>query len=139
MAVARRNEYLPHPVEKNWLRDVRSIIESKPRGYQERMREYIESRGIKCSSGELSEVLAGKASTSVFVGPIHEFLEWAPPIPPTVSRDAGEVIHNLLRATPEQRAFIDQAAEAIVGKSGEEAKQALVAMLKIMPSKPKND
>ncbi len=103
------------------------------------MRRYIQSKGIKCSTGELSEVLNGNAHTSVFVGPIHEFLGWAPPIAPTAARDAGEVIHLLERATPEQRALIDRAAEAIVGQSGEDAAAAIAALIRMTASKPKND
>lgn len=139
MVVARKHTYLPHPVEKTWCHDVRAIIESKPRGYQEQMRKFIEERGIKCSSGELSEVLNGHAHTSVFVGPIHEFLGWPPPIAPIVARDAGEVMHLLERVTPEQRALIGKAAAAVAGLSGADAAAAIAAVLRMTESKPKND
>lgn len=138
MAVARKR-YLPHPIESDWCRDVKAKLSEMPRGTQERMREFIESKGLKCSSGELSEVLAGEAVTSIFVGPIHEFLGWPAPLAPSASRDGGEIFHVLQRVSPEQRAMIARAVDVVEGKSGEDAAAALAAMLQAFQSKPKND
>lgn len=138
MAVVARKSYLPHPVEKTWVRDVRAVIDSKPRGFQEQMRKYIISKGLKCSSGELSELLSGTAQTSEFVEPIHEFLGWPPPLSPSAARDTGEIMYVLKRADEDQLAMIDKAANMIAGASGEEARDLIAALLKAFPAKAKN-
>jgi hypothetical protein len=129
LAVARKTQYLAYPVVKDWCKDVRAWLDDQPRGTQEKMRKYIVSRGLKCSSGELSEVLDGKAQTSEFVAPIHEFIKWPPPLSPSASRDAGEVLYHFERETPEQRAFVLAAAELIEGKSGDDARLAIETFL----------
>lgn len=96
------------------------------------MREYIESRGIKCPSGHLSDILNGKYDTSDIVGPVHEFLKWPEPLPPTASRDAGELAHIFKRLTPEQRDRI-ATGELQVGELSGEAARDLLA--RIFPQK----
>ncbi len=124
-------EYLPYPVTAEWRGQVRAALDDRPRGEQERLREYIVSRGLKCSSGELADLLSGKAQTSVFVEPVHEYLKWSPPLPPTASVDAGETIYGYLRMTQAQRDLLDRAADVLKGESGDQARVALAEMLKL--------
>lgn len=124
-------KYLPYPVTAEWRGQVRAALDDRPRGAQERLREYIVSRGLKCSSGELADLLSGKAQTSVFVEPVHEYLKWPPPLPPMASRDAGERIYGYLRMDQGQRDLLDVAADALVGKSGDQARVILAEMLKL--------
>jgi hypothetical protein len=139
LGVAHKN-FLAHPVTKEWCRDVRALIEKRGRGEQEKLRKYIESRGLKCSSGELSEVLSGEVyETSEFVEPIHDYFGWPAPLSPTASRDAGELLHVYMRLTPAQRELLDRAGDVLKGESGEQAKKSLTEMLKLFPGTAQND
>ncbi len=122
-----KKEYLPYPVTRTWCEDVKAEL-TKKRGQQERLREYIESRGIECSSGHLSDILNGKYDTSEIVGPVHEFLKWPEPMPPTASRDAGEIAHLFKRLTPEQREGLATGAIQIGELSGDEARDLLARL-----------
>ncbi len=130
-------EYLPFPVTSEWRGEVRAWLDSKPRGEQERLREFIVSRGLKCSSGELADLLSGKAQTSPLVEPIHEYLHWPVPLPPIASRDVGEVAHQYLRIDQEQRDLIAVAVAALQGKSGDQAKVIVGEMLKMVSAQKK--
>lgn len=120
-----KKEHLPHPVTKQWREDVHGELRNRGRGAQARLLEFINKRGIKCSSGHLSDILAGKYDTSDVVGPVHEFLGWADPLPPTASRDAGELVHGYQRLTQEQRERLSAGADAIQDMSGDEARRLL--------------
>lgn len=128
MPAVAKKEHLPHPVTKQWRADVRAELDKRGRGAQARLREYIVKCGIKISSGHLSDILDGKYETSDIVGPVHEFFKWPPPMPPTTSRDAGELLHVFSRLTPEQRAALEAGRDRIGEMSGDEARK-LLAML----------
>lgn len=126
--VAKKPQYLSYPVTKEWIADVRTELAKGKRGMQERMREYIVSKGIECSSGKLSDILGGKVETSEIVGPVHEFLKWPEPMPPTASRDAGELAHIFKRLTPEQRIKLADGTLEIGELSGEQARDLLAQL-----------
>lgn len=132
-----KKAYLPYPVTKQWGDDVRAEISKRPRGTQARLLEHLTKRGIKISSGHLSDILGGKYETSDIVEPVHEFLGWAPPMPPIASRDVGELVHLNERLTEEQRAFIAAGASQVAEMSGDEARQKLAEMLKLFSSSEK--
>jgi hypothetical protein len=132
LAVAQKAPYLPYPVTKEWCERVREALDARGRGTQARLAEHL-----KVSTGMLAEVLKGKYQTSDLVQPIHEFFGWAPPLPPTASLDAGELVHGYQRMTKAQRAFLDHAREVLEGASGDQAKKTLEEMLKFFS--PKND
>jgi len=136
--VAKHKEYLAYPITKDWCVEVRAALEKKGRGSQARLLEFMKERGLKYSSGELSTILNGKEyQTSEIVEPVHEFLGWDPPMPPTTSRDAGELVHGFARMTKEQRDLLERAAEIIEGKSGPEAEKLIAQMVRTVTSKPK--
>lgn len=89
----------------------------------------MDERGLKVSSGELSEILGGEYETSEIVELVHEFLEWPPPLPPTASRDAGELTHLGVRMTKGQRDLLERAAEIISGQSGDAAERAIASLV----------
>lgn len=126
--VAKKQTHLSYPVTKDWIADVRAELAKRKRGAQERMREHIESRGIECSSGKLSDILGGKVETSEIVGPVHEFLEWPEPMPPTASRDAGELAHIFKRLTPEQRESLSKGLLKVEELSGDAARDLLARL-----------
>lgn len=132
--------HLPYPVTGEWCDRVREALittakraDLPERGGMSKLREYL---GV--SSGHLSDVLGGKYKTSPLVVPIHQFFGWEPPLPPTASLDAGELVHGYLRMNASQRTMLDEALSILQGSSGEEAKATLSQMLKFMKS-PKND
>lgn len=140
LSVAPKQDYLPYPVTKDWCSRVRDTLDMMPRGAYTRLSEYLRKRlDHKVTSGHLSDVLNGKYQTSDLVGPIHEFLGWSPPLPPTASLDAGELVHGYQRLTAAQREFLDQALETLQGESGDQARKALMEMLKVFRASRQND
>lgn len=133
MVVAHK-PYLSYPVTKEWCERVQEALAVKGRGAQAALAKYL-----KVSSSQLAETLTGKRQTSELVEPIHVYLGWEPPLPPTASLDAGEAIHQVTRMSKNQREFVDDAIAIISGQSGEQAKKALQEMLKAFRATPKND
>lgn len=127
-------KYLPYPVTKDWCDRVSEELKRRPRGAQTRLAEYL-----KISTGALADVLACRQKTSDLVEPIHEFFGWEPPLPPTASLDAGELIHGYTRMNKAQRAMLDRAAELLNGKSGDDARKLLEQLLKTFRGEPQND
>lgn len=143
MADVARRTFLPHPITRDWIERVREELGNRGRGAQERLREYIESNGVACSSGKLTDILSyddkGKVEykTSEIVELVHEHFGWRPPLPPTASIDAGEIAHLGARMTAEERVLIERAARAVTGKSADEAKQILETLLAGLEAKNK--
>lgn len=132
--------YLPYPVTKEWCDRVHEALDLMPRGAYTRLSEFLHTRiGSKISTGHLSDVLKGKYQTSDLVAPIHEFLGWSAPLPPTASLDAGELIHVGNRMTKKQRDLLLAAAAQLEGESGEQAKVALTELLKAFRARNEND
>jgi hypothetical protein len=117
---------LPFPVTNEWRERVKEALKERGRGAQARLAEEL---GV--STGMLSEILKvdGPAKTSDLVEGIHKFLGWAPPLAPTATLDAGELLHGYERMTKAQRAFLDEARAVLEGESGDAARAALIAML----------
>jgi hypothetical protein len=134
MVVAQKVARLPYPVTPEWCERVHDALSAKGRGAQARLAEHL-----KVSTGQLSEVLACKYQTSDLVEPIHEFLGWAPPLPPTASLDAGELLHGYERMSKSQREFLEEARALLEGASGEQARKALMEMLKAFRRRHEND
>lgn len=120
---------------------MRAAVDKMPRGAYTRLAEFLGPKvGRKVSTGHLSDTLSCKYDTSDLVEPIHEFLGWSPPLPPTASLDAGELVHGYRRMTKAQREFLDMAREVLEGEDGEQAQRALTEMLKVFRgAKPSND
>ena len=135
--VVARKKYLPHPVDKDWLKMVNAELAKRGRGAQAALQRYIVSRGIKCSSGQLADVLSPdvETHTSVFVGPIHEFFEWEPPIPPLLAIDVGEMRHLAERVDPSHRGDLAVLIDALTGASGPEAQHALENIIPLLRRK----
>lgn len=132
--------YLPYPVTKEWCERVRDALDLMPRGAYTRLAEYLGDKVAEPpSTGHLSDVLKGKYQTSDLVEPIHQFLGWSPPLPPTASLDAGELIHVGNRMTKKQRELLLAAAAQLEGESGEQARVALTEMLKAFRVRNEND
>ena len=132
--MAHKATYLPYPVTPEWCERVHEALEKKGRGSQARLAEYL-----KVTTGHLSEILGGKYQTSDLVEPIHEFFDWAPPLPPTASLDAGELLHGFERMSKSQREFLDEARALLEGASGDQARKALMEMLKAFRRRHDND
>lgn len=124
-----KKEYLSHPITKEWRADVRAELDKRGRGSQARLAEFVNKRGIKISTGHLADILKGEYDTSDIVEPVHEFFGWAPPLPPTASRDASELVHGWMRLTPEQRAKIISGAQKVGELSGDQARDLLAQLL----------
>ena len=138
MVAVARKVYLAHPITPEWRQRVRDRLTK--RGDQARLCEYIEKRGLTCSSGQLADLLSGKYQTSDYVEPIHEFFQWPAPLPPLAAIDAGEIAHGYLRMTKEQRQMLETAERTLQNASGDEAKDALAAMLRMLrATDPQND
>lgn len=133
LAVPSKAAPLPYPVTREWCERVREALEAKGRGSQSRLAEFL---GV--STSRLAETLQCKYETSDLVAPIHEFFGWVPPLPPTASLDAGVLIHGYERMTKQQREFLDEAAAILEGKSGDQARKALVEMLKAFHARNEN-
>lgn len=135
MALVAKKLPLSYPVTPVWCDRVHKELEDRGRGTQSRLAEFL---GV--STGLLAEHIGGKYQTSDLVEGIHEFFGWPEPMSPIASLDAGEMIHGYLRMTPEERAFLDEAREALSGKDGEQAQRTLMEMLKLFrASRPTND
>lgn len=131
-----KKPYLSYPVTPEWISDVKTQLRTMPRGAQTRMLEHINARlRTVYSTGHLSDILSGKYETSDIVGPVHEFLGWSEPLPPTTSRDAGELVHIYGRLTKEQRARLSARADQIKDMSGDEARDLLAQILMPPPKK----
>lgn len=140
MVVAAKPPYLPYPVTKDWCERVRDTLDLMPRGTYTRLAEFLRTKmGTKIATGHLSDVLNGKYQTSDLVEPIHEFLGWSAPIPPTAALDAGEIVHGYQRLTQPQREMLADAMETLQGASGEHARRALMEMLKAFRGTRQND
>lgn len=130
IAAVSKKVYLSYPVTPDWISDVKAQLKTMPRGAQTRMLEHINARlRSDYSTGHLSDILSGKYETSDIVGPVHEFLKWSDPLPPTTSRDAGELVHIFGRLTAEQRAKLSAEADQIKDMSGDEAREMLAQLL----------
>ncbi len=120
---------LTHPVTDDWRKLVRKELDAGGRGAQARLVEYINKHGVKCSSGQLADILDGKYQTSDVVELVHEYFKWPPPLAPSASIDAGELAHVGARMTKEQRDLMARLAGVLEGKTGDEARQMLETML----------
>src|SRR5262245_25014630 len=116
-SVPGKPAFLPYPVEAEWCARVRDALDAKPRGAYTRLSEFLTRKmGHSVSTGHLSDVLSGKYDTTDLMEPIHEFLSWAPPVPPIASLDAGELMHIRQRLTPAQAERLLIAAEILDGQ-----------------------
>jgi len=140
LAVSQKPEYLTWPVEPDWCQRVREALDAMPRGARSRLAEFLTRKTKRnISTGHLTDVLKGKYDTTDLMEPIHEFLEWSPPMPPTASLDAGELVHIRQRLTGAQAKFLERAAETLDGQYGEQARRSLMEMLKLFERDHSND
>lgn len=112
-----------------WCDEVKGALEPTGRGAQARMLEYVNAAlHENYSPGHFSDILNGKYDTSDIVGPVHEFLGWAPPVSALAARDDGRIV-DLHSMTPAQRDWIANAIGRIDELSGDEARKMLAALL----------
>lgn len=123
------SEPLRYPITKEWRERVREKLDTQGRGSHFRLCEEI---GI--SKSVLSQMLNGELDTSPHVEAIHAYFGWSPPLPPTAALDSGETVNAYMRMTPEQRMLMDTASSVLRGVQGEQAKRALVELLRLCRS-----
>jgi len=124
MVVARRKE-LTFPVTKDWKVKVRAVLEQRGRGSHSRLAEEI-----GCSTGQLTELLSEESKYSHLVARVNAALGWPPPVPPSASKDSGELAYVFDRMRPDQQQMSLDAMEIVGGEAGDDARAALAAMLR---------
>lgn len=134
MAAVAKKLPLSYPVTPDWCDRVHAELERRGRGSQSRLAEFLD-----VSTSLLAEHIGGKYQTSDLVEGIHEYFGWVPPLPPTASLDAGELIHIRERLTPAQAQMLDTAAGILDGKSGDQVRVALIEMLKAFRAGNQNE
>lgn len=122
-------EPLRYPITKEWCERVRQALEAKGRGAMSRLCDEL---GIPTPT--LSELLTGAPETSPHVEAIHAYLGWSPPLPPTAALDAGETVNGYMRMSADEKRLMDAAYEVVRGFKGEQAKRALVELLRLCRS-----
>lgn len=120
---------LRYPVTPEWAERVREALTRDGRGGMSKLAETL---GIHRS--ELSEVLACHRETSDQVEAIHAYFGWAPPLPPTAALDAGDTLNGYMRLERAERDLLDTAYQVLRGVQGEQAKRALVELLRLCRS-----
>jgi hypothetical protein len=118
---------LRYPVTADWSERVRAAL--KEHGAMARLAEHL-----RVPRSEVSEMLAGNRATSDLVAPIHAYLGWPPPLPPTAVLDAGEGFAAMGSLPKNERVLLETAASVLRGVHGDQAKRALMELLQLCRS-----
>ena len=121
------SEALRYPVTADWCDRVRVAL--KARGAMAKL-----SVHLKLPRSQLSELLAGAYATSDLVGPIHAYLGWPEPLPPTAILDAGDTFTGFATLPAKERELAAIAIGALRGFHGEQAKRAVAELLQLCRS-----
>lgn len=126
-AVARKQD-LDYPLTPEWKARVREELDRRGRGAFTRL-----AKEIGIPTAKLANILGTDQQTSTLVARINKELGWAAPLPPSTSRDAGELQHIYQRLDASQRKLILDAADLV--DHDEDAAHALEALVSVLRKK----
>jgi hypothetical protein len=131
VAVAAKKP-LKYPVTPEWKAGVRAELEKRGRGSHAWL-----AREIRCSSGELSELLGPDSKYSDLVAPIHKVFGWKMPAPPLPgSPDVLELDYLVEKAKlgDEERVLLVSVIDALRDDASPDRRVAAMALLKLLRS-----
>src|SRR5690349_8342125 len=131
LSVAKKPD-LPYPASPEWKVKVREELDRRGRGAFTKL-----AKEIGCKTSQLADLL-GEQKTSPLVAKINRSFGWAPPIPPSTTRDSGELQYIYDRLSAEQRKLLLEAAE-IVRSPDPIQREALAAIVHALRKPPSND
>jgi hypothetical protein len=84
-----------------WRKSANAVIAGRPRGTHARCAE-----AAGCTPGTLTQLLAGEISSSIYVGPVSDFLGIPRPLQRALDDDAAEANELFSAFTPQQKQLV---------------------------------
>jgi hypothetical protein len=116
---------LDFPVTKEWVDRVKAALDRMGHGSRARLAEHC-----KVNSRAIAELFSDN-DTSNLVAAVHKFLGWPPPVSPLRCVDLG-IVFEVSTMDPAQLGYLNDAVDVMLGKSGEQARRALIEQLKAL-------